>query len=79
MDLSCPQATPPAAYTCTAQVTVTGARVLAAFVSGLYVLYGIVFLIIGARRFGWRLLRLPQWTLLLPIGVLASVGAFATD
>ncbi|HLL03966.1 MAG TPA: hypothetical protein VK539_25495 [Myxococcaceae bacterium] len=58
---------------------VAGARLLAAFISGLYVLYSIVFLVIGARRFGWRLLRLPQWTLLLPIGVLASVGAFATD
>jgi hypothetical protein len=58
---------------------ISGARLLATFLSGLYVLYGIVFLVIGARRFGWRLLRLPQWLLLLPVGVLAAIGAFATD
>jgi hypothetical protein len=56
-----------------------GASLIATFNSGLYVLYGIVFLIIGARRFSWRLLRLPQWLLLMPVGVLAAMGAYTTS
>jgi len=55
----------------------TGAGLLAVFLAGLYVLYGILFLVMGARRFGWRLLRLPQWLLLTPVGVLAAIGAYA--
>jgi hypothetical protein len=58
---------------------VPGARLVATFVSSLYVLYSIVFLIIGARWFSWRLLRLPQWTLLLPVGVLAAIGAYTAE
>jgi hypothetical protein len=57
--------------------TTSGATLLATFISGLYVLYSILFLAIGARRFNWRLFRLPQWTLLLPVGVLAAIGAYA--
>lgn len=55
----------------------SGARLLATFIAGLYVLSSIVFLVIGAWRFRWRLLRLPQWLLLLPVGVLAALGAYA--
>jgi lipopolysaccharide export LptBFGC system permease protein LptF len=55
-----------------------GAAMLAAFIAGLYVLYSIVFLVIGAKWFSGRLLRLPQWLLLLPVGVLAAIGAHAT-
>ncbi|HLM42549.1 MAG TPA: hypothetical protein VK458_01725 [Myxococcaceae bacterium] len=54
---------------------ISGAALLATFISGLYFLYRLVFLIIGARRFRWNLLRLPQWLLLLPVGVLAAIGA----
>ena len=57
----------------------SGAGALATFISGLYVLYSLVFLVMGARRFGWRPLRLPQWLLLLPVGVLAALGACAGD
>jgi hypothetical protein len=55
---------------------IPGAGLLATFIAGLYVLYSIVFLVIGARRFRWNLLRLPQWLLLLPVGVLAVIGAY---
>jgi hypothetical protein len=55
-----------------------GARLLAAFLAGLYLLYGLVFLVIGARWFREKgLLRLPQWVLLWPVGVLAALGASA--
>ena len=55
-----------------------GARLLAAFLSGLFLLYGLVFLVIGARWFREKgLLRLPQWVLLWPVGVLAALGASA--
>jgi hypothetical protein len=55
-----------------------GASLLATFLAGLYLLYGPVFLVIGARRFGGRgLLCLPQWLLLVPVGVLAALGVCA--
>jgi len=55
-----------------------GASLLAAFLAGLYILYGLVFLVIGARWFRrGGLLRLPQWVLLGPVGILAALGAWA--
>ena len=54
-----------------------GADLLAGFIGVNYVAFGAVFLglaiKLGARE--W-LLRLPQWALLLPIGVLACIAAF---
>jgi hypothetical protein len=55
----------------------SGASLLATFIAVLYVLSSVVFLVIGAWRFRWSLLRLPQWLLLLPVGVLAALGAWA--
>jgi hypothetical protein len=56
---------------------VDGAGLLAGFIGVNYLAFGGVFVglavKLGARE--W-LLRLPQWTLLLPIGVLACIGAF---
>ncbi len=57
---------------------IAGAGLFAGFLASLYVLFVIVFLVIGVKRFGGKLLRLPQWTLLLPVGVLAAIGARAS-
>jgi hypothetical protein len=53
-----------------------GHRLLAYFIAVLFVSYATVFLFI-AMSIGWPhlLLRLPQWMLLLPIGVLSGLGA----
>ncbi|OLF09967.1 hypothetical protein [Actinophytocola xanthii] len=53
-----------------------GYRLGAVFVAAHFGCYAAVFVLIAAAR-GWShwLLRLPQWTLLLPVAVLAFVGA----
>ncbi|WP_394252207.1 hypothetical protein [Vibrio profundi] len=41
----------------------------------LYILYAIVFVVVGLYFFGAKVLvKLPQWILLLPIGLLATYG-----
>lgn len=54
-----------------------GARQAVALLLGLsYVGFAAVFLVIGLAAFGGRgTTRLPQWTLLLPVGALALSGA----
>lgn len=45
-------------------------------VGGLYILFALVFVIVGWHFFGGKVfVKLPQWILLLPIGLLASYGA----
>ncbi len=47
-------------------------------VSGFYVLFAVIFIAIGAFFFGHRTVyKLPQWVLLLPVGVLGLLGAVA--
>ncbi len=42
----------------------------------LYILFSMVFVVVGWYFFGSRVfVRLPQWILLLPIGLLAGYGA----
>ncbi len=56
--------------------TSTGSNALALFIGGQFVAYAIVFLVFAlAGNWGKKLIRLPQWTLLLPIGVLSIVGS----
>ncbi len=44
-------------------------------ISGFYVLFALLFLVIGVRFFGVKTLyKLPQWTLLLPVGLLGLWG-----
>lgn len=46
------------------------------FLGLLYVLFALVFVVVGWYFFGSKVfIKLPQWVLLLPIGVLASYGA----
>jgi hypothetical protein len=56
------------------------ARYLVLFVSALWCAFGAVFLIVVAVQpeSGW-LLRLPQWSLLLPVGALGFWGAARTS
>ncbi|MCP4567193.1 MAG: hypothetical protein GY841_06410 [FCB group bacterium] len=56
----------------------SGSNVLALFIGGQFVAYAIVFLVFSfIGNWSRKLMRLPQWTLLLPIGVLAIVGSLA--
>ncbi len=57
---------------------ISGSNALALFIGGQFVAYAIVFLVFSFRG-NWsnRLFKLSQWTLLLPIGVLAIVGILA--
>jgi len=49
---------------------------IVAFISALWLLYGIVFLVVNYRIASPPgLLRLPQWILLLPVGLLGLLGA----
>ena len=58
--------------------TSTGCNVLALFIGGQFVAYAIVFLVFAlAGNWSKKLIRLPQWILLLPIGVLSIVGSLA--
>lgn len=51
------------------------ARLLARFISWLWLAFGAVFIIIGlAGAHGTLLFKLPQWVLLLPVGMLALLG-----
>ena len=46
------------------------------FLSGLYVIFALIFLGIGFYYFRFKTItQLPQWILLLPIGVLGIMGA----
>ncbi len=59
--------------------TSTGSNTLALFIGGQFVAYAIVFLVLAlAGNWSNKLIRLPQWILLLPIGVLSIVGSLAT-
>jgi len=43
--------------------------------SGMYVIFALVFLIVGFYFFrGGTFIKLPQWILLLPIGILGVIG-----
>ena len=45
------------------------------FVGILYILFALVFLVVGWYFFGSKVfVKLPQWILLVPIGLLASYG-----
>ncbi len=47
------------------------------FVSALWILYGIVFLVVTLRvAKPPGIVRFPQWTLLLPVGLLGLLGVF---
>jgi hypothetical protein len=51
------------------------ARMLALFVSWLWLAFGAVFVVIGFFGAGGTLLfKLPQWTLLLPVGMIGIFG-----
>lgn len=51
------------------------ARMLALFVSWLWLAFGVVFVIVGFfGANGTLLFKLPQWTLLLPVGILGLFG-----
>jgi len=55
--------------------TSTDSNILALFIGGQFVAYAIVFLVFAlAGNWSNKLIRLPQWILLLPIGVLSIVG-----
>lgn len=56
----------------------TGSNALALFIGGQFVAYAIVFLFFALTG-NWtkKPIRLPQWILLLPTGVLAIVGSLA--
>lgn len=42
----------------------------------IFIAFSAVFLIVGWFFFGYRaIIKLPQWVLLLPIGVLGVIGA----
>jgi len=52
------------------------AGALPAFVSLVWLLFGLVFLFVAVVFAGLPAIRvLPQWTLLLPVGILAWIGA----
>jgi len=58
--------------------TGTGSNVLTLFIGSQFVAYAIVFLVFAlAGNWSRKLIRLPQWTLLLPIGVLSIVGSLS--
>ena len=51
------------------------ARLLALFVSWLWLAFGAVFVVVGlVGAHGTLLFKLPQWVLLLPVGVLGLMG-----
>jgi len=51
------------------------ARLLALFISWLWLAFGAVFVVIGFAGAGGTLLfKLPQWVLLLPVGILGIFG-----
>ena len=51
------------------------ARLLAIYISWLWLAFGVVFLAIGLLgAHGTLLFKLPQWLLLLPVGLLALLG-----
>lgn len=40
-----------------------------------YVLFAVIFIVVGGYFFGYRVFyKLPQWTLLMPIGILGLLG-----
>lgn len=44
-------------------------------IAGFYALFAVIFILVGSFFFGYRVFyKLPQWTLLLPIGVLVWLG-----
>ena len=52
------------------------ARVLARWVATIWLLFALVFLAVAIAHWGWDgIAVLPQWVLLLPVGVLALSGA----
>ena len=58
--------------------TSTGSNVLALLIGGQFVAYASVFLVFAlAGNWSRKLIRLPQWILLLPVGVLSIVGSLA--
>jgi hypothetical protein len=49
---------------------------LVAFISAAYILFSLVFVAVGLYFFGFSaLIKLPQWALLLPVGILGGIGA----
>ncbi|WP_113703641.1 hypothetical protein [Nonomuraea lactucae] len=54
-----------------------GARLAGLLLAVHFAAYSAVFLVIAMVTFGgaWRLLRLPQWLLLLPVAVLTWLGS----
>ncbi len=52
-----------------------GSKTIALFIGGQFVVYAILFLVFSFMgSWGNKLFALSQWTLLLPIGVLAIIG-----
>ncbi len=52
------------------------ALAVSTFVSVMWLLFGLVFVAVGLSFRGWAgLMILPQWILLIPVGVLGYVGA----
>ncbi len=59
--------------------TSPGSNALASFIGGQFVAYAIVFLILAlGGNWSIKLVRLPQWILLLPIGVLSILGSLVS-
>ncbi|MCP4706684.1 MAG: hypothetical protein GY865_18955 [candidate division Zixibacteria bacterium] len=55
-----------------------GSKIVALFIGGQFVAYAILFLTFSfLGNWSNKLFVLPQWTLLLPIGVLAIIGCLA--
>ncbi len=55
-----------------------GSNAIALFIGGQFVAYAILFLVFAfIGNWSKKLFRLPQWTLLLPIGVLSIIGSLA--
>jgi hypothetical protein len=51
------------------------ARLLALFVSWLWLAFGAIFVVVGlVGAHGTLLFKLPQWVLLLPVGILGLLG-----
>ena len=52
---------------------------LVGFISAMYILFSLVFLVVGFSYFGLSaFIVLPQWVLLLPVGVLGGIGVLQT-